>query len=130
MIIKNTAGVAFAVVCLTAILTFPEAHAQMDQTQFGVDEVEVIMQAFTGGRAQKSAVGVLAVPGLVSGTGFHRREDMHQAGMVAACGQHLGNHVLFADVAVGNVLDGNAGSRANSAARSRTRSRSGSANRG
>jgi len=29
MIIKNTAGVAFAVVCLTAILTFPEAHAQM-----------------------------------------------------------------------------------------------------
>src|SRR5215831_14888629 len=29
----------------------------------------------------------------------------------AACGQHLGNHVLLADVAVGNVLNGNAGSR-------------------
>ena len=36
---------------------------------------------------------------------------MHQAGMVAACGQHLGNHLLLADVAVGNVLDGNAGRR-------------------
>ena len=36
---------------------------------------------------------------------------MDQAGMVAARGQHFGNHVLFADVAAGNVLDGNAGSR-------------------
>ena len=36
---------------------------------------------------------------------------MHQAGMVAAHGQHLGNHLLLADVAVGDVLDGNAGSR-------------------
>src|SRR5580704_8759552 len=89
----------------------PSRDAQIDQAQLGVDEVEVIMQAFTGGRAQESAMGLLAVPGLVGGTGFHRRDDMHQAGMVAACGQHLGNHLLLADVAVGNVLDGNAGSR-------------------
>src|SRR5215470_4522050 len=79
--------------------------------QFGVDEVEVIMQAFTGRRAQERAMGLLAVPRLVSGAGFHRRDDMHQAGMVAARGQHLGNHVLLADLAVGNVLDANAGTR-------------------
>jgi hypothetical protein len=36
---------------------------------------------------------------------------MHQAGMVAARGQHRGNHVLLADVAAGKVLDGDAGSR-------------------
>ena len=36
---------------------------------------------------------------------------MHQAGMVAAPREHLGNHLLLADVAVGNMLDGNAGSR-------------------
>jgi len=89
----------------------PSRDAQIDQAQLGVDEVEVIMQAFTGSRAQESAMGLLAVPGLVGGTGFHRRDDMHQAGMVAACGQHLGNHLLLADVAVGNVLDGNAGGR-------------------
>ena len=35
---------------------------------------------------------------------------MHQTGMIAARGQHFGNHVLLADVAVGNVLDGDAGS--------------------
>ena len=84
----------------------PSRDAQIDQAQLGVDEVEVIMQAFTGSRAQESAMGLLAVPGLVGGTGFHRRDDMHQAGMVAACGQHLGNHLLLADVAVGNVVDG------------------------
>src|SRR5499433_4246407 len=89
----------------------PGGNAQIDQAQFGVDEVEVIMQAFTGRRAQERAMGLLAVPGLVSGAGFHRRDDVHQAGMVAARGQHLSNHVLLADLAVGNVLDANAGTR-------------------
>jgi len=89
----------------------PSRHAHIDQAQLGVDEVEVIMQAFTSSRAQESAIGLLAVPGLVGGTGFHRRDDMHPAGMVAAARQDLGNHLLLADVAVGNVLDGNAGSR-------------------
>ena len=36
---------------------------------------------------------------------------MHQAGVVPARGQHRGNYVLLADVAAGNVFDGNAGSR-------------------
>src|SRR5215472_1839395 len=62
----------------------PGGNAQIDQAQVGVDEVEVIMQAFTGRRAQERAMGLLAMPGLVSGAGFHRRDDMHQAGMVAA----------------------------------------------
>ena len=35
---------------------------------------------------------------------------MHQTGMIAVHGQHFGNHVFLADVAVGNVLDGDAGS--------------------
>src|SRR6516165_712255 len=89
----------------------PGRDAQIDQAQLGVDEVEVIMQALTGSRAQESAVGLLAVPGLVGGTGFHCRDDMDQAGMVAAPREHLGNHLLLADVAVGNMLDGNANSR-------------------
>jgi len=33
---------------------------------------------------------------------------MHQAGMVAAHRKHLGDDVLLADVALGDVLDGNA----------------------
>src|SRR5215813_5714992 len=46
----------------------PGRDAQIDQAQLGVDEVEVIMQALTGSRAQESAMGLLAVPGLVGGT--------------------------------------------------------------
>ena len=68
------------------------------------------MQAFAGRRPQEGAMGLLAVPGLVGRAGFHRRDDMHQTGMIAPPGQHFGNHVLLADVAIGNVLDGKAGS--------------------
>jgi hypothetical protein len=50
--------------------------------------------------------------------------------MVAAAGNDSGDGVLLADVALGKVFDGHARGMANSAARSRTRARSGSANRG
>ena len=36
---------------------------------------------------------------------------MHQAGVVAARGQHRGNYLLLADVTAGKVFDGNAGGR-------------------
>src|SRR4029077_1139946 len=62
----------------------PSRDAQIDQAQLGVDEVEVIMQAFTGSRAQESAMGLLAVPGLVGGTSFHRRNEMTPDGSVSA----------------------------------------------
>src|SRR5262249_742964 len=42
----------------------PSRHAHIDQAQLGVDEVEVIVQAFTGSRAQESAMGLFAMPGL------------------------------------------------------------------
>jgi chorismate-pyruvate lyase len=50
--------------------------------------------------------------------------------MVAAGGKHLGDDVLLAEVVLGNVFDDTPLVFANSVARSRTRSRSGSANRG
>jgi len=53
---------------------------------------------------------LLVVPGLIAVAGFHRRDDMHQAGMVAADGEHLGDDVLLAEMVLGNVFDGNAGS--------------------
>ena len=51
---------------------------------------------------------LLVMPGLIAVTGFHRRDDMHQAGMVAAGGKHLGDDILLADVVLGDVLDGQA----------------------
>src|SRR5260370_28535362 len=83
-------------------------HAQIDQAQLGVDEVEVVMQAFAGIRPQEGAMRVLVMPGLVGVAGFHRRDDMHQAGTVATDDKHAGDDVLLADVVLGNVFDGNA----------------------
>jgi hypothetical protein len=88
------------------------------------------MEAFAGIRPQEGAVRLLVVPGLVAVAGFHCRDDMDQAGMVAAGGKHLGDDVLLAEVVLGNVFDDTPLVFANSVARSRTRSRSGSANRG
>jgi hypothetical protein len=45
--------------------------------------------------------------GLVGVAGFHRRNDMHQAGTVATEDKHPGDDVLLADVLSGNVFDGN-----------------------
>ena len=66
------------------------------------------MEAFAGIRPQEGAVRLLVVPGLVAVAGFHRRDDMDQAGMVAAGGKHLGDDVLLAEVVLGNVFDDNA----------------------
>jgi hypothetical protein len=86
----------------------PGRHAQIDQAQLGVDEVEVIMQASAGIRPQGGAMRVLVMPGLVGVAGFHRRDDVHQAGTVATDDKHPGDDVLLADVVLGNVFDGNA----------------------
>src|ERR1700680_2677620 len=86
----------------------PGRHAQIDQAQLGVDEVEVVMQAFAGIWPQEGAMRVLVMPGLVGVAGFHRRDDMHQAGTVATDDKHPGDDVLLADVVLGNVFDGNA----------------------
>jgi len=68
------------------------------------------MQALAGIRPQESAMRLLVVPGFVGVAGFHRRDDMHQAGMVAADREHLGDDVLLADVLLGSMFDGDAGS--------------------
>src|SRR5262250_1953225 len=88
----------------------PGWYTQIDQAQLGVDEVEVVVQASAAIRPQEGAVRLLVVPGLVAVAGFHRRDDMDEAGMLAADGEHFGDDIFLADVALGNVLDGNAGS--------------------
>jgi hypothetical protein len=66
------------------------------------------MQAFSGIRPQEGAMPLFVVPGLVGVAGFHRRDDMDQAGMVAAHGEDLGDDVFLANVLLGKVFDGDA----------------------
>src|ERR1700680_5274019 len=51
---------------------------------------------------------VLVMPGLVGGSGFHRRADIHRARTGPTDRKHPGDDVLLADVVLGNVFDGNA----------------------
>jgi hypothetical protein len=64
------------------------------------------VQAFAGIRPQEGAMRLFVVPGLVGVAGFRRRDDMDQAGMVAAHGKYLGDDVFLANVLLGNVFDG------------------------
>ncbi len=90
----------------------PCRHAQIDQAQLGVDEVEVIMQTFAGIRPQKGAMRLFVVPGLVGVAGFHRRDDMDQPGMVAARGKYFGattSSLRMCFLAMCSMLDGRPG---------------------
>jgi hypothetical protein len=43
----------------------PSRHAQINQSEFGIDEVEVIVETLAAVGAQEGSVRLLAVPGLV-----------------------------------------------------------------
>ena len=83
----------------------PGGNTQIAQPKFFVDYIEVVMQAFAWYRLQVRLAIVLVVPGLVTGTGFHGRNDMHQAGSIATRGQHARNQFFFAKVALAHMLD-------------------------
>lgn len=57
----------------------PGRHPQIAESDLCIKKIEVVMQAFARSRPQESLVGLLVVPGLVSGASFHRRDDMHPA---------------------------------------------------
>jgi hypothetical protein len=91
----------------------PSRHAQIDQPELGIDEVEVVVQALAAVRAQEGLMRLLIVPGLVGITRLHRRDDMHQPGMIPTCGQYLGDNRFLADMALGDMLDRYSRSRRN-----------------
>src|ERR1700748_1647474 len=83
----------------------PGGNPQIDQAEFGVHEVEIIVQALAAGRAQIGLVRLLVMPWLVGVAGLHRRDDVNQAGMLAALLQHLGDNRLLADMALSDMLN-------------------------
>ena len=70
----------------------PCRHSEITEAKFGVDEVEVVMQAFAAVVFEKCFMCFLVMPGLVARTWLHCREDMYKAGMRAA----LNNNRLYA----------------------------------
>ena len=63
------------------------------------------MQALAAGRAHVVPVSLPVVPRLVGVAGFHGRDDMHQARVVTALFQQLGDDAFLADMALRDVFD-------------------------
>lgn len=83
----------------------PCRNPQIDQAQFGIHEVEIIVQALAAAGAHIGVVRLLVVPRLIRAAGLHGGNHMHQSGMIATPLKHLGNDSLLADMRIGNELD-------------------------
>jgi len=83
----------------------PGGHSEVAEPQFPVDEVEVVMEALGLGGPEERLPAPLVVPRLERRTRLHRREDVHQAGMVPAGGEQLLDPVLLAEGLAPDELD-------------------------
>ena len=63
------------------------------------------MQTFCLSGLQESLATGLVVPGLERGTGFHRREDVDQAGVITALGDDRLDSLLLPEVVAPDELD-------------------------
>ena len=86
----------------------PGRQAQIDQPEFGVLDVEIVVQALAAVRLDEGLVLLLVVPGLVGIAGFHGRDGLHQTGAIATPLQHARDNIFLADMRLGDALDGNA----------------------
>ena len=83
----------------------PRRHPHVAQAELLVDEVEVVMQAFPVIRHEVRFAGLFVVPWLVRRTGLHRREDAHQAGLLASLGEDVFHTVFLPEVPFTYELD-------------------------
>ncbi len=75
----------------------PGGHTQVAKPQFGIDEVEVVVEAASGvGLDERFARG-LVVPRPERGAALHGAEDVDQTRMRAALGNDLLDTILFAE---------------------------------
>ena len=85
---------------------YPGRHTQVAQPKPLIDEVEVVVQTLRVPVPERQLARLLVVPGPVGRTGFHRREDMDQAGMLAPLTKDLLDPAFLAEIALPfDVLD-------------------------
>jgi hypothetical protein len=83
----------------------PRWHSQITQPQVCGNEVEVIVQAFAWYCLEICFVSLFIMPGLISGAGFHRREDMYKSGMRTSLFDNIVNAVFFSKVLFADKID-------------------------
>lgn len=75
----------------------PGGNAQVAQPQFGIDEVEVVVQATTRVGLDERLARTLVVPRPERRVALHRAEDVHQAGVRASRGHDRLDTIFLAE---------------------------------
>jgi hypothetical protein len=86
----------------------PRRHSEITQAKLGINEIEVVMQAFAAVVFEECFVCCLVMPGLIARTGLHGREYMHKAGMRTALNDDVLYTLLLAKVLLADEVDGKA----------------------
>jgi hypothetical protein len=87
----------------------PGRYPQISQTQFLINKIEIILETFTDVSNQMVSAGLGVMPGLIAGTGFHNRKNMHQTRLVTALLKDGLDAVFFTkNLDLGNILYGEA----------------------
>jgi hypothetical protein len=86
----------------------PRRHSEIAQAKLGINEVEVVMQAFATVVFEECFVGCLVMPGLIARTGLHGREYMHKAGMRTALNDEVLYALFLAKIFLVDEVDGKA----------------------
>jgi hypothetical protein len=84
----------------------PRRHSEITQAKLSIDEIEVVMQAFSAVIFEECVVGFLVMPGLIARTGLHGREYMHKAGMRTALNDDVLYALFLAKVLFADEVDG------------------------
>jgi hypothetical protein len=86
----------------------PRRDSEITQAKLGINEIEVVMQAFAAVVFEECFVCCLVMPGLIARTGLHGREYMHKAGMRTALNDDVLYTLLLAKVLLADEVDGKA----------------------
>src|SRR5215813_1715002 len=76
----------------------PSRYSHVAQPQILVDEIHVVVQAFTIVWLQVCLVRLLVMPRLVATTGLHRGQNAHQSRLFSTLVQHLFDPFLLAEL--------------------------------
>src|SRR5215471_12222086 len=76
----------------------PSRYPHVAQPQILVDEIHVVVQAFTIVWLQVCLVRLLVMPRLVATTGLHRGQNAHQSRLFSTLVQHLFDPFLLAEL--------------------------------
>ena len=83
----------------------PCRHSQITQPQVCGNEVEVIVQAFAWYCLEICFVSFFIMPRLISGAGFHRREDMYKSGKRTSLFDNIVNAIFFPEILFADKID-------------------------